>query len=131
MNRKQLIAAAAFALIGTSAFAGGEFDPMTGFGPVGQSTVTRTDIRLDTHRARATNEAPVAFDRGNQFAAAPASTLTRAEVKAEFARARAEDDVVEYDRGNDFAKAPATTLTREQVREETRLALRGRTARGS
>jgi len=131
MNRKQAITAAALALLGTAAFAGGEFDPMTGFGPVGQSTVTRAEVRAETTRARATGDELVQYDRGNQFAVAPASTVTREQVKAEFARARANDDIVEYDRGNDFAKAPASTLTREQVREETRVALRTRAARGS
>jgi len=131
MNRKQLVAAAAFALLGTSAFAGGEFDPMTGFGPVGQSTVTRAEVRADTLRARATGDDLVEYDRGNEFAKVPASTVTREQVKAEFARARASDEIVEFDRGNTFAKAPASSLTREQVREETRLALRARSVRGS
>lgn len=131
MNRKQIITAAALALLGSTAFAGGEFDPMTGFGNVGQSTVTRTDIRLDTHRVRATDDVAVSFERGNDFAKAPVSTVSRAQVRTELARARAEDDVVEFDRGFDYAKAPASSLTREQVREETRLALRGRTTRGS
>ena len=31
MNTKQLIATVALAVLGTSAFAGGEFDPLTGF----------------------------------------------------------------------------------------------------
>src|SRR5690349_18091975 len=53
MNRNQLFAAAALAVLGTtSAFAGGEFDPMTGFGNVGQSTVSRAEVRAEYFRAR-------------------------------------------------------------------------------
>jgi hypothetical protein len=136
MNRKQLLAAAALAVLGTtSAFAGGEFDPMTGFGPVGQSTLTRAEVRADYIRARDGGEM-VSFDTGTEYAQAPKfkSTLTREQVKTEFARARDNGEMVSFDTGTEYAQAPkaSSTLSREQVREETRLALKSRrTVEGS
>ena len=136
MNRKQLFAAAALAVLGTtSAFAGGEFDPMTGFGPVGQSTLTREQVKAEFARA-SKNDEIVRFDAGIAYVQAPKvqSTLTRDEVKAEFARARDNGELVSFDTGIEYAQAPkaTSTLTREQVREETRLALKNhRVAEGS
>ena len=136
MNRKQLFAAAALAVLGTtSAFAGGEFDPMTGFGPVGQSTLTREQVKAEFARA-SKNDEIVRFDAGIAYVQAPKvqSTLTRDQVKAEFARARDNGELVSFDTGIEYAQAPkaTSTLTREQVREETRLALKNhRVAEGS
>ena len=117
MNARTLIAAAALAFAGTSAFAGGEFDPMTGFN---------------------LNPQPAAVKVAAKPAAAPASAtqagLTRDQVKAEFARARDNGELVSFDTGIEYAQAPkaTSTLTREQVREETRLALKNaRVAAGS
>jgi hypothetical protein len=113
MNRKQLFAAAALAVLGTtSAFAGGEFDPLTGFGPAPARSTPRVAV---TQADRASVER---FDAGTAYAQAPASAsgLTRAQVKAELAQ----------------APTVQSTLTREQVREEARLALRaGRVGSGS
>jgi hypothetical protein len=113
MNTRHLIAAAALALLGTSAFAGGEFDPMTGF-------------NLDKAPAKTAVAQPVAAK------AAPASAtsagLSREEVRAEFLRSRNDltDDAPAYDRGNDFAKAPAgATRDRDVVRAEARASIRG------
>lgn len=131
MNRKQLFAAAALAVLGTtSAFAGGEFDPLTGFGPAPARSTPRVAV---TQADRASVER---FDAGTAYAQAPASAsgLTRAQVKAELAQARADGSIADFDTGLRYAQAPTvqSTLTREQVREETRLALRaGRVGSGS
>lgn len=105
MNTRHLVAAAALALLGTSAFAGGEFDPLTGF------------------NVPATAKAPAVA----KPAAAPASSagLTREQVKAEFLKARAEGTIVSYDQGAEFAKAPTGPgRDREEVRAEARAAVR-------
>ena len=103
MSRTPRLAFAVLALLGaSSAFAGGEFDPLTGFGP-------------------ASVAAPCAP------ASRPATAgLTRDQVKAELAAARAQGTSADFDVGMNYAQAPraASGLTREQVREETRLALR-------
>ena len=110
MNTRNIVAAAALALLGTSAFAGGEFDPMTGYN---------------------LNPTPVAAKAAPVKAAAPAAStagLTREEVRAEFLRSRNDttDDAPAYDRGNDFAKAPAgATRDRDAVRAEARASVRG------
>ena len=134
MNRKQIIAAAALALLGaSSAFAGGEFDPLTGFPEAGHSTTTRAQVLADVAAARAAGTLNV--DRDNRLFAdnAVQSGLTRAEVRAELARARADGSIVDFDTGLQYAQAPkaSSTLTREQVREEARLALRAKAARAN
>lgn len=112
MNTRQIAVAAAFALLGSSAFAGGEFDPMTGF-------------NLDPAPAKTAKvAAPVK-------AAAPVSatsSVTREQVRAEFLRSRNDlsDDAPSYEHGNDYAKAPAgATRDREDVRAEARASVRG------
>lgn len=110
MNTRQLVAAAALALLGSSAFAGDEFDPMTGF-------------HLDPAPARTAKAAPVAAK-----ARVSTGTVTREEVRAETLRSRNDltDDAPAFDRGNDFAKAPAgATRDREDVRAEARASIRG------
>lgn len=122
MTRKTLFAAALLAVAGSSAFAGGEFDPMTGFGVVSTATPRAA--------VKATAAAPVErFDAGTAYLQAPkaASTLSRADVRAEYLRARADGELVSFDTGTEYAQAPdsASTLTRAQVRAETETALRG------
>lgn len=123
MIRTHHIAAAALALLGTSAFAGGEFDPLTGFGPV-QSTVSRADVRAQVAEARSAGTLGGTREDRMFDAAVAGSSLSRAEVRTELARARAEGSNDSFDVGTNYAQAPKTpsTLTREQVREETRLA---------
>jgi len=110
MNARTLVAAAALAFAGTSAFAGGEFDPMTGFN---------------------LNPQPTAVKVAAKPAAAPASAtqagLTREQVKAEFLKSRNQDSVADdFERGNDYARAPAGTgRDREEVRAEARASVRG------
>jgi hypothetical protein len=107
MNTRILIAAA-LAFAGTSAFAGGEFDPMTGF-----------NLNPTPARAVTTSAAKPA---------APASAgLTREQVKAEFLKTRNEDSVADnFERGNDYARAPVGAgRDREEVRAEARASVRG------
>ncbi|KQV95164.1 DUF4148 domain-containing protein [Rhizobacter sp. Root1221] len=124
MNTRQAFTAAALALLASSAFAGGEFDPLTGFGPAPVKSTPRVAV---TQADRAAVER---FDAGTAYAQAPKASanagLTRAEVRAEFLRARNEGELVSFDTGLAYAQAPTrqSSLTREQVREETRLALR-------
>jgi hypothetical protein len=122
MNSRQIIATAALALLGSSAFAGGEFDPMTGFGVVSTTTPRVTVKAADVATAER-------FDAGTAYLQAPkaTSTLTRAEVRAEYVRARDGGELVSFDTGTEYAQAPdtASTLTRAQVRAETVTALRG------
>lgn len=129
MNAKQLFTAASLTLLGTAAFAGGEFDPMTGFGAVSTATPR---VAAAAPAERATVER---FDAGTAYLQAPvvASSTTRNEVRAEFLRARAEGEIVSFDTGVEYAQAPEgrSTLTREQVRAETRTALRAKARNGS
>lgn len=118
MNTRPLVAAAALALLGTSAFAGGEFDPLTGFGPVSTGP-TRTS---------APAAAPERFDAGTAYLQAPkaGATVTREAVRAEYLRARRDGELTAFDTGTEFAQAPdaPSTLTRAEVRAETLAALR-------
>lgn len=129
MNAKQLFTAASLALVGTAAFAAGEFDPLTGFGAVSTGT-PRVAAAAPADRA-----AVERFDAGTAYLQVPASvsSTTRNEVRAEFLRARAEGEIVSFDTGLEYAQAPEgrSTLTREQVRAETRTALRAKARSGS
>ena len=129
MNAKQLFTAASLALVGTAALAGGEFDPLTGYGAV-STAAPRVAAAPAAQRA-----AVERFDAGTAYLQAPAvaSTTTRSEVRAEFLRARAEGDLVSFDTGVEYAQAPEgrSTLTREEVRAETRTALRARARNAS
>lgn len=114
MNARHLITAAALTLAGTSAFAGGEFDPLTGFG-VQPAAATRSVVAPKAASA----PAPAA-------SAASAIGLTREQVKAEFLKARAEGSIVNFDVGMEYARAPAgPSRDREAVRAEARAAVRG------
>jgi len=111
MNTRTLIAAAALAFAGTSAFAGGEFDPMTGFNlnPQPKAAVTTTAAAKPAVAASATT-----------------AGLTREQVKAEFLKSRNEESATDsFERGNDFARAPAGVgRDREEVRAEARASVR-------
>jgi hypothetical protein len=128
MTRKTLFAAALLAVAGSSAFAGGEFDPTRDYQlPVTQSTLTRAEVKADVARARASGEL-FRSDRDDHLFVqnVAGSTLTRAQVKAEVAAAVADGSIDQYDTSTEYARAPVveSTLTRAQVREETRTALR-------
>jgi hypothetical protein len=111
MNTRHIVAAAALALLGSSAFAGGEFDPMTGF-----------NLQQAPAAAKA---APKAAARTPSTAVA--SGLSRDDVKAEFLKSRAEGSIPNFDVGNEYAKAPTTGvgIDREVVRAEARASIRG------
>lgn len=111
MNARHILTAAALALAGTSAFAGGEFDPLTGFGA----------------QAAPANRGVVAQKAAAPTASAASSVgLTREQVKAEFLKARAEGSIVNFDVGMEYARAPAgASRDREAVRAEARAAVRG------
>jgi len=128
MTRKTLFAAALLAVAGSSAFAGGEFDPTRDYQlPVTQSTLTRAEVKADVARARASGEL-FRSDRDDRLFVQDikGSSLTRAQVKAEVAAAVADGSIDQYDTSTEYARAPVveSTLTRAQVREETRTALR-------
>jgi hypothetical protein len=108
MNTRQLVAAAALALLGTSAFAGGEFDPLTGFGAQ-------------------VSPAPVVVAKAAKATVATSETgVTREQVKAEFLKARAEGTIVNYDVGSEYARVPAgVSRDRQDVTAEVRSAKAG------
>ena len=85
MTRKTLFAAALLAVAGSSAFAGGEFDPTRDYQlPVTQSTLTRAEVKADVARARASGE-QIRSDRDAHLIVqnVAGSTLTRAQVREE------------------------------------------------
>jgi len=111
MNIRHAFTAATLALLASSAFAGGEFDPLTGF------SEAATPVAIDAAMAPA-----------RSIQATRANGVTRAEVRAEFLRARHEGELVSFDTGMAYAQVPVrpSTLTREQVRDETRQAMRAK-----
>ncbi|MGE5865962.1 MAG: hypothetical protein ACM32J_12810 [Rhizobacter sp.] len=116
MNARHLLAAVALAVAGTSAFAGGEFDPLTGFGPQAAPAPVAKKAKAP---AAAASAAPAA-------SSASSVGLTREQVKADFLKARAEGSIVNFDVGMEYARAPAgESRDREAVRAEARAAVRG------
>ena len=127
MNAKTLIAAAALAIVGTSAFA----NEVTEFQP--QSTLTRAEVLADLARARANGTldshgesygvvAPATVVAGN--ARGNVTTLSRVEVRGTVDRAIASGYVVA---GEAYGSVePSSVRSREDVRAETVAALRTR-----
>ncbi len=131
MNRKHLLAAALLAVAGSSAFAGGEYDPLNQPAePAAKSTVTRAQVQAELAAARAAGE--LRSDRDDRLLPFRnvKSTLTREQVKAEYAAAVADGSIADFDHHRQYTRTPvaASTLTRQQVREETQAALRARRA---
>lgn len=115
MNARHLLAAVALAVAGTSAFAGGEFDPLTGFGPQAAPAPVAKKAK-----------APAAPSAAPAASSASSVGLTREQVKADFLKARAEGSIVNFDVGMEYARAPAgESRDREAVRAEARAAVRG------
>lgn len=115
MNARHLLAAVALAVAGTSAFAGGEFDPLTGFGPQAAPAPVAKKAK-----------APAAASAAPAASSASSVGLTREQVKADFLKARAEGSIVNFDVGMEYARAPAgESRDREAVRAEARAAVRG------
>ncbi|KQV95163.1 DUF4148 domain-containing protein [Rhizobacter sp. Root1221] len=131
MNRKHLLAAVLLAVAGSSALAGGEYDPLgQSAEPAAKSTVTRAQVKAELAAARAAGE--LRSDRDDRVLPFRdvKSTLTRDQVKAEFAAAVADGSIADFDHNRQYTHTPVatSTLTRQQVREETQAALRARRA---
>jgi hypothetical protein len=83
MSTKTLIAAAALSLLGSAAFAQTNYTEEAMFRADPASTVTRSEVRAEFLRAKATGQLPVASDSAPAVAQAPVSTRSRADVRAE------------------------------------------------
>lgn len=120
MNRKHLIATIVLAVAGSSAFAGGEFNPETGYAhDSAAKPLTVAQVRAETQAAR--QQGPVNVTRDDLMFAGDVSVASRADVKAELAQARAEQPAI-GDASLRFATEPvrASTLTRQEVRASVR-----------
>lgn len=121
MNAKTLIAAAALAIVGTTAFADEVRDYPT------PSTLTRAEVLADLARARA-EQSPIEFAEayGNvqpaivaqRNARNPATTLTRVEVLRQLAQARADEGTLVAGEAYGSVKPGLSLRTREEVRAE-------------
>jgi hypothetical protein len=117
MNTKQIIAAAAIALVGSAALAQ---EAVQNIEIPTSSNVQRADVKAEALRARAAgelanSEAPVAA------APAASTTLTRAAVRNEFLQARAAGKVVYVGDVAQYANDTAAPVrTREEVKAEAR-----------
>src|SRR5437868_3546773 len=113
MNTKQIIAAAAIALVGSAAFAQ---EAVQNIEIPTSSNVQRADVKAEALRARAAgelanSEAPVAA------APAASTTLSRAAVRNEFLQARAAGKVVYVGDVAQYANDTAAPVrTREEVK---------------
>ena len=123
MNTKQVIAAAAIALVGSAAFAQSEVE-LQNFGLDQASTVSRAEVRAQVQRAQASGELSTPSEV--LVAATPvgkASTLSaradRAQVRSDVIKARAELAIPSEVAL--FATQPqAATRSRAEVRAEAR-----------
>ena len=77
MNAKQLFTAASLALVGTAALAGGEFDPLTGYGAASTTAAPRVAAAPAAQRA-----AVERFDAGTAYLQAPVVASTTASLSA-------------------------------------------------
>lgn len=108
MTRQALFAAALLAVAGSSAFAGGEFDPTRDYQlPATTSTLTRAEVKADVARARASGEL-LRSDRDDRLFVQDiaGSSLTRAQVKAEVTAAIADGSIDNYSTSAEYARAP-------------------------
>jgi len=127
MNTKQLIAAAALTLVGsTAAFAQTEVE-LQHFGANQPSTVTRTEVRAEFLRARAAGEVPAYNEIVAVSPAAPSATsTTRAQVRSEFLKARVDSSYALPTEVTMFANDTAGPVrSRDEVRAEARAYTRG------
>lgn len=118
MNSKQVIVAAALALVGSAGFA--QTLQLQHFGENQTSATTRVAVRNEVTRSLANGVAlvPSEVDVATVFPKVPAGGVTRAEVRAEVLKARADGSLArqqEQDIGGTFV---ASTRTREEVRAE-------------
>jgi len=116
MNTKQIIAAAAIALVGSAAFAQ---EAVQNIEIPTSSNVQRADVKAEALRARAAGE----LSNGEAVVvSAPApTTVSRAAVRNEFLQARASGKVVYVGDVAQFAnETTAPVRTREEVKAEAR-----------
>lgn len=128
MNTKQLIAAAAIALVGsTTAFAQSESE-LQNFGASQTSTLTRAEVRAELLRARATGEAPVVSDliwfSSPVVATARVTDPTRAQLRAEVVKGLADGSLAQPTEVAMTATAAGSARSREEVRAEARASTR-------
>lgn len=118
MNTKQVIAAAAIALVGSAAFAQSEVE-LQHFGAAQASSISRAEVRADVQRAQAQGEL-------NTPSEVLASAVSSAKAPALFARSsrefvKATADLATPTEVAMFAnKARQSTLSRGEVRAEAR-----------
>ena len=119
MNSKQVIVAAAFALVGSAGFA--QTLQLQHFGENQTPTTTREAVRNEVIRSRANGQAlvPSEVDVAALLPKAPVGGVTRAEVRAEVLKARADGSLARQQE-LDIAggSVVASTRTREEVRAE-------------
>ena len=128
MNTKQLIAAAAIALVGsTTAFAQSEIE-LQHFGADQTSTLTRAEVRAELLRARAAGEVPVVSDLMGALSPVAATTRvtdpTRAQVRAEVVKGLADGSLAQPTEVSMSATAAGSVRSREEVRAEARASTR-------
>ena len=125
MNTKQLIAAAAIALVGsTTAFAQSEIE-LQHFGADQTSTLTRAEVRAELLRARAAGEVPVVSDLMGALspvvATARATDATHAQLRAEVVKGLADGSLGQpTDVAVTATNAAGSVRSREEVRAEAR-----------
>ncbi|MEY4563657.1 MAG: hypothetical protein RLZZ618_2934 [Pseudomonadota bacterium] len=129
MNRNQFISAAAASLVllSSSAFAGDEFDPHTGFArDAAAAKQTRAQVVTQVLVAQSDGSLAVNRDVNPFLGDVPRTGLTRADVRRELALDRTQGVVPNFEVGSAHAvwNQPNSGLTRETVRAETLTALR-------
>jgi hypothetical protein len=136
MNTKQVLAAAALALVASASYAQADDVELQHFGANLPSQTTRAAVRNEAIQARARGETMLPEESvygASRFASkAPASGVTRAEVRAAVLQARA-DGSLDRLRVSEYlgdSNSVASTRTREEVRAEALAATRaGQAAR--
>jgi hypothetical protein len=127
MNTKQLIAAAAIALVGSTTVFAQSADELQRFGSDQTSTLTRAEVRTELLRARAAGEAPVVSDLIWASSPVAASTRvtdpTRAQVRAEVVKGLADGSLAQPTDVTAGATA-SSVRSREEVRAEARASIR-------
>lgn len=123
MNTKQVIAAAAIALVGSAAFAQSEVE-LQNFGLDQASTVSRAEVRAQVQRAQATGELSTPSEvlvAATPVGKAPTlvARVDRAQVRSEVIKARAEL-AIPSEVALSATPAQASPRSRAEVRAEAR-----------
>ena len=120
MNTKQLIAAAAFALVGSTAFAEDAAMQYIDI-PVAPSKLQRAEVKAEYLRAQAAGEPSISSETAVVSVPVSTSGLTRAQVRTSLAQARASGKYVFISDSPEFAQdVTGIQRTREEVRAEAR-----------